>query len=280
MPAGGLLTASLISAGLGIGVGLLQEQRAKKLEAKSRPVQTPPPSATHALNLARTMAGENQLPGQDIIEGKLGASTAGAVSELKASADSPSAILANISKVYANQMDKERDLAIAGAGMKRTNEGNYINALNNYGQLEQKAWDWNTGMPYTQDMAAASALHGSAVQNISGGINTGINTFSQSLMNKMYLDAMKEKPTLPSLEGTSFAPAPDDPNKVYDSPDGSSQAPNILDKSFIMDLYPEYGKPINTPAPPTTQPVTSGQGQSVDIFTKSLFPDYNSMFRK
>lgn len=215
------ITLSLLMSGVQGGVGLWQQHQAKQFE-KDRPEFVIPQAQQQALNSAKHQASLTGLPGQDLMEAKLGKSTANAILDLNRSADSPSAILGNISTLYGKQMDKENDLGIAAAENYQRNQGVLRDELHNMADWQQRAWDYNENQPYQAGAAAASALRGSGMQNIMTGVSNAAGVGSNYLMAKQLMQdfqgnnpwAQLAKTIMPQIiasNNASYTPGSDQP---------------------------------------------------------------------
>lgn len=161
----------------------MQAAQAKKFE-RDRPDFLIPQEEQQALNSAKYQASLTELPGQDLMEQKLGRSTSNALIDLNRSADSPSAILGNIAEVYDRQMQKQNDLDIAAAKMFVDNQGVLRNELHSMGEWKAREWDYNENQPYQAGAAAASAARGSGMQNIMTGVSNATGAGSNYLFAK------------------------------------------------------------------------------------------------
>ena len=182
-----ITTSAIIAGTAGLaqaGTGVAQMIQANKYRKKKRPTYEIPLAEEEALKNARAMAAQTRLPGQDIIEQGIGASTAGGVKTVIETGQSPSQILNSVSNIYGNEMQQKNQLGVQAANFQQGNRMNLQGELKNYAQFQEKKFDINEMQPYEAAMAAAAALSGAGQQNIAGGITsmagTGMNYAANS----------------------------------------------------------------------------------------------------
>lgn len=166
-----------VASGLGKGAfGLWQYLKGTRMgENNPRPELNYqiPQAATDALNVYKGLASNTRLAGQEIAENRIGNQTANAVGDLSRVSTSGADIVNNINKIYANQAGATADLDMAAAENYQNNQRGLAAQENNMAQWQDKKfsseWDWNKARPFTEKAAAASALTGAGIQNISSG---------------------------------------------------------------------------------------------------------------
>lgn len=77
------LAAQAIPTAINLGKSFVQGQQAKKLSQTPRPKYSIPQGLQDAVQQARYIAGMRELPGQNLMEQRLGANLGTGVSELK-----------------------------------------------------------------------------------------------------------------------------------------------------------------------------------------------------
>ncbi len=245
MPAGGLLTAAAIAGGVNslfkIGEGISQNAKANKIaRTNKRPWMEIPSEVSQGLNNAKYVAAQTKLPGQDLIEQKIGSSFANYANALEKVSPSTGTTLNDLSMGYQNNLNKLADLGIAGAENWQQNQGVLRNELNNMADWQQKKFMYNFDEPYRIKAATASALKGAGMQNINAGITDAAGTVANYANMNNYAN-------MKSMDNSfdSFLEGLNKPNPV------SIQEGNI------------------TPSTITTQPVGYGQGTPVEFTPKT-----------
>ena len=182
----GQIPLSAIAAGVQLGKAGIDAYRAHQFGKAKRPLYSVPDAINKNTALANNAYGASTLyglPGQGRIENKLNAQTAGTANQIQQSQQSPSAILAGLAALDQNSKNSMADVGLQAAkyraGQMNTTRGQLINANNTLAHYQDKAWDWNQKSPYMASMAAASALRGSAQQNLWNGVQSGIGALGQ-----------------------------------------------------------------------------------------------------
>ena len=171
------IIAGLLSMAPGVAksiFGIGQGMRARDLAKMERPTREMPTGIEEMLANARMMAGLTELPGQDRMEQKIASSTAGGLSAAKQVSGSSASTLGALSDIYGKEMGSLADLEGMAANFWAGNQGQLQGALGEYGQWQDKMWQWNKGQPYLQAMDAAKQL------NMASPINT-LTGFSEAI---------------------------------------------------------------------------------------------------
>lgn len=180
MPAGGLLTASIIGGAsgllqLGLGIGSRAKGKRKLREAESFYAKNKydiPESARSALGVAERQASGVGLPGEDLYRARLGESTAAGVGAAKEAATSASDVLSVLSSLYGGQMQGEQDIALEAARRYDVNQANLQQALGTMAGFEERKWNYNVYEPYKRMLGQAEAYQQRGSQEISSGLGT------------------------------------------------------------------------------------------------------------
>jgi len=157
----------LLEAGLGIGQTIKGSKMAK--EAK-RPVYQRPGEITRYTKRAQSRAADTGFSGQTTAESKIGKATADVVQKAKDVAD-PMAYLDVVSRAGAQEQSQLQDVAMFAAQDRERRQQEADQALLLSAQYADKEFDINKMQPYQEKAAAASALKGAGIQNISGGLS-------------------------------------------------------------------------------------------------------------
>lgn len=164
-----LLISGGVSAVKGI-TGAAQYLKGKKLAKNNvRPTYDIPSSVNEYLANARNNSNKG-LPGQNLIEQKLGASTASGVRQAQQGASSSAALMATIAGLKGSEQQGLTDIGIKSAEYQDINQQRLQEALLKYGNYQDKEFDINKQQPFEDNALAAQALKGSGLQNIMSGI--------------------------------------------------------------------------------------------------------------
>lgn len=143
-----------------------------------------PESAMTALGVAKDLAGRTKLPGQDIIEERISATTGKGVQAAREVAQTPSDVLAVLTDLYGTEQERGRDLGIAGAESYIQNQRGFQDALNRMAGFEEQKWKYNVLYPYQQQMTGAAQLEGVGRTQMSQGIQ-GLGQTAAGLFSTM-----------------------------------------------------------------------------------------------
>lgn len=187
LPVAAMLAPALLKAGLGAWQMFKGGQFAKE----KRPEYEIPESAKQSLGIAESLATQRELPGQSILEDKMRSATAGGISRMAEVSDSPAAMLGNISKMVANENQAKNQLGVNAATYYQQNQRNLQGALDRFGQYELQKWNYDQAKPYDEAMHAAAMMREGGMQNIVGGVASGISGLISSDQNKEYMELLK-----------------------------------------------------------------------------------------
>lgn len=175
----GAMSASGVGAVANLIPGIFQaiqggkdRRLAEELMAQDRPQFEISEFDKKALKTALLRNLDPSLPGQALIEERVGEQTGSALKAIQETASSPAEAAAAMVGAVRGGQDVMGDVGIAAAGQKISNERQLIEQYGKMGMLEGKQFDINELMPYLQDMQAASALLGSSEQNVYGALSS------------------------------------------------------------------------------------------------------------
>jgi len=192
-----LLTGALISGGIGIvkaiigGVQAASGTRQLNRLLKNRPTYTIPEAYQKALGIYGNLAA-SEMPGQQYYENRIGESTARTVSNAERGAISSNVFQGAVSNAQDKELQAIQGLAKMGAEYRTTQMQNYGQALNQYGQLQDKQWEVNQFQPWEIKTNMANEKKMAGVQNLWGGLNEIGSTAMNFAGTSYYIDAMKE----------------------------------------------------------------------------------------
>jgi hypothetical protein len=153
------------------GMSLYQMRMAKRFEeqAGERPEYQIPEEVQQALTLARARASRGDMPGASMAREMQREAAATGMDMSRRAARSPAEIMAAATGISGNQMRAANELGVQTARYTDMAERDLSGQLNQMGSYRDKQFDINQFQPYMQNMAAASALRGAAMQNFMGG---------------------------------------------------------------------------------------------------------------
>jgi hypothetical protein len=165
------IAAMLIAQGIGVGTKLVkagvQAHKANKLAKTPRPQYEIPEAVKQQVNQARYIAGMRELPGQNLIESKIGQNVGKGVAELKNVSANPADMASNVAKMYSGANDAIGNVGIQAGNQWLQNQGMLNQNLGMLGQYQNQQFDINKMQPYRNDMAASAALREGAYRNLS-----------------------------------------------------------------------------------------------------------------
>jgi hypothetical protein len=167
-----------------------------------------------SLKNAQMMASGFKMPGQDIMESKLGASTAGGINTLKQNAGSSAALLGNISNIYGGELQGVNNLNLAAAQNYGQRQAVLRNELKNMAGQEQQQWKWDKADPYMSAMQAASALRGASMQNMAGAMNQGSDAANSA---SMYMYGANQQGQFGGANQQKYIPSSENQSGLPDS---------------------------------------------------------------
>ena len=159
---------------LGIGRGIfggIQTARANKaLKNFKFPQYTIPGAYEDMMSLYKQRAAANELPGQSLVENKLGAQTAFGQRAAEKYAGTSGQALGAVTGLYGKQMDAVRDLGIQFANFKAQREGELARAQQIMAQAQDKQWEINQWIPAQYKYNALQSMKQAGASNLWGGI--------------------------------------------------------------------------------------------------------------
>ena len=190
-----ILTAGQAAMG---GVQSLQADIARRKAERDFQKYKVPGGVQSMLNVLHGMASQTEVPGADLVKQKLASATARGVETSQRTARSSTDVLGALHRLYSSQMDRELDLAIAGANNYQTNRTRLAQGLQTLGQYQAQKWQYNELYPYMQKMTEAGQLSAAGGANIAGALKLGVSLAAYGAQ----MDAMKA-PGAPSGEAAT-----------------------------------------------------------------------------
>jgi hypothetical protein len=176
------MTMMLLNVGLSAGqsvYGMIQEGKARKeLKNLKAPEYQVQPEAYKALGIAQGLASNRNMPGQqDMIE-SIDRGIGNAVRDIGRSGGSAADRMAAITAAYAEGSNQKGAIGIQAQQQYLQNLGNLQNA---YGQMvnEKDKVFASQQQNYQQKLQSLQTMAGAGVQNIAGGIQSGVGAVQQ-----------------------------------------------------------------------------------------------------
>jgi hypothetical protein len=162
-----MLLSQAIPTALNLGKSAIQGGQAKKLAETERPKYQIPQAILDEVNQSKYLAGMTELPGQNLMEDKIGQNIGKGVAELQDVSSNPANLASNVAKLYNSGNDSMGNIGIQAGQNWLQQQGRLGNSLQNLGQYQDKQYDENFKQPYENNMAASSALREGAFRNLS-----------------------------------------------------------------------------------------------------------------
>ncbi len=182
--------SQLIPMGVKLGKSAIQGNQAKKLAETPRPEYQIPEEVMQSLNQAKILASMRELPGQNLMEDKIGQNISKGVSELERVSSNPSQLSSNVAKMFMGGNDQLNNIGVQAAQQWLQNQGMLGNALNNVGTFRDKEFDYNKNQPYQNNMAAAAALREGSFRNFNEGMEDMSSAIGGYANMKYYQDML------------------------------------------------------------------------------------------
>lgn len=192
--AAGLLLGGLISGGIGLTkavVGGIQAAKGKKQLNRllaNRPKYNIPQEYAKALGIYSNLA-QGGMPGQQRYEDLIGETTARATTSAERGAISSNVFQGSVLNAQDKELEALQNLAQMGATYKTQAMQNLAGAQNQYGQLQDQAFDYNINQPWQIRANMASENRQAGMQNMFGGLGD-IGQSVQSMVGTRYYTEM------------------------------------------------------------------------------------------
>lgn len=277
-----LVALGLVQAGLGavkgISGAIQASQAKKKLNSMHRPQMAIPQEAITALDNAKKMSLMTQLPGQDIMESRIGSGVQSNVNALGEVATGGS-LLEGTNRAYQTGAKEITNLDLAGAQFNNSNQGAYRQELGQMAGLKNQQWNVNELQPYQQKYGEMTQQKDAGNANIWGGLGMAASAASsvmgmtqeQKLMDQ-YTGAQKGTQTFGSqpnsvqpmqkmgIQGTNFFSG--NVNQIQ-------QSPNIMGNYALGGNKMIGGnQPVNLMRPQQQPNIFSGDNWVQNLWMK------------
>ena len=180
---------SLVKGIFGGAQGLSANKKINNLRS-NRPTYTRPDEVNQMMDVYRKAAGRSQLPGQDLMEEKLGRSTAAGVRQVGKYASSSSSALGAITDIYGKEQDAIRDLGIQFASYKDAAERQLAVGYGQAAQYSDREFEINKMRPWETRMNELQSQKQAGAENFWGGVTGAASTALDFAGTKYFSDTM------------------------------------------------------------------------------------------
>lgn len=189
------MLAKLVPMGINAIKSGVQASQAKKLAKTERPEYQIPEEALQALNQAKYLSGMTELPGQNLMEAKVGQNLSKGVSELERVSTNPADLASNVAKMYMSGNESINDIGLQAGQQYLRNQGMLTDALGTMAGYRDKQFEINEMQPYENNMAASAALREGSFRNASAAgqdLSSGLSGYANmEYYNNMLKDLNK-----------------------------------------------------------------------------------------
>ena len=152
----------------------IENRQANEIEKNNpRPEFQIADSRIQALNQARYIASQNNMPGQEQAIGLMNANTSNAAYQMGQAADNPNQIAENISRLSLSNNRVIQDMTREGAVYKRQSQQILGGELDQMANAEQEKYYYDKIKPYEEAQSKAMQLKDAARQNGYDALRTG-----------------------------------------------------------------------------------------------------------
>jgi hypothetical protein len=280
-----MLLSQLIPTGINAAQAISQKKKGNEFSKIQRPQYNIPQSVLDQVNQAKYLASMRELPGQNLMEGRLGQNTAKGIAEMKNVVANPADLASNVAKMYGAQNDAMNNIGMQAGQNWLGQQGRLNQVLGNLGQYQDKQWDYNVNQPYQDSMAASSALREGAFRNaMAAGANiasalggTANIKWQQDQLNKL----MGGGPSV--FGGNSGTAMPNMPTVQPPASGGFDRKTLGVPRTISLPQAINSINPVQpiTPASQTPATTTVGLLKPINQMTPSeLNAEYNALMSK
>jgi hypothetical protein len=170
------LLAQLVPVGFDLAKSTIQKKQLNQFAKVERPKYNIPQGVLDAVNQSKYLASMRELPGQNLMEGRLGQNTAKGIAEMRNVAANPADLASNVAKLYASQNQGLQDIGMRAGQNWLGQQGQLNQSLSRLGNYQDKQFEYNQNQPYQAAKAAESALRQASYENLYSGITGFANT--------------------------------------------------------------------------------------------------------
>ena len=183
-----VIAAQAIGTGLNAGLGIYQAYKGNQMAKNAvRPEYEIPQEIRDNLTDAEIQAMEGLPAAQkNVLMQNIQRSSQASMDAL----DDRKSGLAGMAKLQQNELDAYANLAGMNAQAQVSNQQNLQAQRGVMANYEDKSFQYNQDDPYQAQVAAAEAMKGAGIQNVSGAINNGIGQYADY---QFYQDVLGRK---------------------------------------------------------------------------------------
>lgn len=189
--------AALVSGGISAVKGIIGAIQGfganKKIKDQwaNRPTYKKPEAIDSMIDIYRKAASRSQLPGQDLIEGKLGRTTSKSLRYAEKYAPSSAALLESARSANEAEINAIRDLGIEFAQYRDAAEQRLAAGKAVEAQYEDQEFYYNKALPWETRMNEFQSRKQAGFQNMWSGVSGAASTFMDFAGTKYYSDTLK-----------------------------------------------------------------------------------------
>jgi len=178
---------------LGAAQGFAASKKMKDLWRQREEYQRPE-EINQMVDLYRQRAAISQLPGQDLMEAKLGRTTAKGIRQAERFAPSSTAALGAVQGLHEAEVGAIRDLGIEFARYKAAREAEYAAGLGTAAQYADEEFYYNKQLPWEMKMNEMASMRQTGFQNMWSGLEGMAATAMDFAGTKYAIDAYTNMP--------------------------------------------------------------------------------------
>jgi hypothetical protein len=189
MPIDPLTIMAAAQGALGIG----QMVKGAIQGSKKAPKMEIPQAAQQALQIAKTQAGQTQMPGQSIMEDKLASQAAAATQRLLESSGGGGGALGGIAQINQGLSNQMGGILMNQANYVAGQKQNLQNQLGNMAGWQDRQFQMNEMQPYLQEMDASRRSKDAGMQNLWGAASGFVKGQETKKMWDNYLGSQQKQ---------------------------------------------------------------------------------------
>lgn len=197
MPIGATALSIGIPALFNLGKSLFGAGQLANNRRPSRP-QYEIPSAVRSYLTRRNVMANQDMPGRDLIEDRIGANVANTIGDVNRAASSSGAALGAITNVNQRAQEAISDLGIQSAQYRQQQMDKAAEAQRYMADYQEKEWEYNKNLPYqramneyTQKKQAGNANLWGGLEGIGSSVLQGFGSMKRNEQIQSLIDAIK-----------------------------------------------------------------------------------------
>lgn len=226
----GAIASTALPAIISLAKANAQRKQIKELGNIERPKFEIPEAVLEQVNQARYLGSMRELPGQNLMEAKLGQNTAKGIAQMQNAAANSADLASNIARLYGAQNEGIQNIGLKAGQNWLAQQGQLSNALGALSQWQNKQFEFDKVMPYDDATAGVSALKEASYRNFLNAakdvsaLGTATSNYFQT---KNVMEEQRKKKQKEYLENLGWQGVP------YASPGAKSTTPSYTGIPFI-----------------------------------------------